>query len=201
MKYYRLIFLFCCLNGAVEAKEIPHYYCKLAESHSVPPVVVFGLAVTESATKLNDGQFLPWPYTINHKGKSFWFPNQSSAIQHAKELIKNGELSFDVGFFQINWFWEGQYYVDDVSKLFDSIINGEVAMTILSKRKLNANSWDQAAGFYHNPANKNGLADIYESRFKANVKRIEKQYKQLCITPLPISFINSSLSRRERGFL
>ncbi|WP_045391730.1 hypothetical protein [Vibrio rotiferianus] len=181
MKYYRLLLLFCCLSGAVEAKSIPHFYCKLAKAHAVPPTVVFGLAVTESATKLNDGQFLPWPYTINYAGKSLYFPNQLTAIRFAQELIQQGKLSFDVGFFQVNWFWEGQYYVDDVSTLFDTSLNGDVAMSILKKRKKNARNWEHAAGLYHNPANKNGFADIYEAKFKVNSRRIKDLYTDGCV--------------------
>ncbi|MBY8168141.1 transglycosylase SLT domain-containing protein [Vibrio fluvialis] len=185
MKWLRslliLSFVSLCSHQTFAREEkgmhsIPFYYQSLARKHNVPAIIVFCLAYTESSTKLTNGDRMPWPYVINHKGKSVYFHNASTAITYAKELISKNELVFDVGFFQVNWYWEGRHYVETVDQLFDAQTNGDVAMKILNKRYEKTRDWAVAAGRYHNPANRNGYADLYQDKFVSNLRLIERRF-------------------------
>lgn len=157
------------------ASVIPNYFIRLSHTHNIPTNIVYALALTESRTSLSNGSSSPWPYLINHRGKPHYFATQKEAAKYASKLIENGDLMFDVGLFQINWYWEGQYHTQNPYELFDVSKNGEVAITILKRWYRKDNDWIKAAGRYHNPANKNGLGDIYQKRFVDNLNWIDSQ--------------------------
>lgn len=155
--------------------QIPPFYHQIAEKHEVPVTVVYALALTESNTRMNDGTAKPWPYTINLHGKVDQFLTAHQMVNHAESLKSTGRLTFDVGLFQVNWYWVGRHKVGTIRELADPYTNGDIAMETIKLYKTHHNTWGEAAGRYHNPANKNGLADIYEAKFNEHHARIIRQ--------------------------
>lgn len=147
------------------AYDIPDYYHNLSGHTQVPVRNVFALAKTESNTRLNTGEMLPWPWTINHAGKSYRFVTYGEMISFAHDLIADGILNFDIGLFQVNWYWEGRHRIDSISELGKVDTNGLIAMEIYRERYSRTQDWTLAAGAYHNPANKNGAADRYIEKY------------------------------------
>ncbi|EMY6611291.1 MULTISPECIES: hypothetical protein [Vibrio] len=153
--------------------QIPPYYHQLAQKYGVPSSVVFSLALTETNTKMNDGSALPWPFVINRKGKATYFLTYEEMIAHANSLLAMGIENFDVGLFQVNWYWVGRHEVDSVETLGEPTSNGDVALKTILKYKTPTNSWSDAAGKYHNPNNNNGLGDVYAAKFEVHLRRIQ----------------------------
>ncbi len=75
---------------------------EIAGRKGISPQLLLKIARVESGYgQLNQ----PWPWTINVKGKDYYFKNQQSALKYIHKLIQSGIQSFDVGCFQINWRW------------------------------------------------------------------------------------------------
>ncbi|GAL09285.1 hypothetical protein JCM19233_250 [Vibrio astriarenae] len=94
---------------------------------------------------MSDGTAKPWPYTINLHGKVDQFLTANQMINHAEALKSNGRLKFDVGLFQVNWYWVGRHEVGLVRELADPYRNGDIAMQTIKKYKAHYNAWGEAA--------------------------------------------------------
>src|SRR3954471_22170311 len=78
-----------------------------ARREGVPEGVLHAISLTETGRSQN-GRFRPWPWAINREGKGYWFANSDEALAFARESLAAGRTSFDVGCFQINYFWHGR---------------------------------------------------------------------------------------------
>ncbi|SNX47734.1 hypothetical protein VTH8203_01349 [Vibrio thalassae] len=142
-------------------------------------MVLYALSVQETNTKMVDGTVSPWPYTINHKRKAFFYATEAEMLSKARSLISQGYHSFDVGPFQVNWKWNG-HRARSIEDLGNVHRNGIIAAEILMEHYKKYGNWIDAAGRYHNPANKNGLADKYKKEFREKLAMIESgKYQRL----------------------
>lgn len=157
-----------------QKSQIPPFYFDVSEKHNVPVAVAFALARTETHTEMSDGSMIPWPYTINLRGKSFYFNTQQEMTDFGQALVLEGEEKFDVGLYQVNWYWVGKHEVDSLDALGEPYSNSDVAMGVIKKYKTKDNTWAQAAGRYHNPNNNHGYADIYEDKFAKHLKKVNQ---------------------------
>lgn len=151
--------------------SIPSFYFNTSEKEYVPVEHVFSLALTETNTPLNTGTSLPWPYSINWQSKTYLFTTQAEMVNFAKSLLDNGYENFDIGLFQINWYWNGKHRTKNVSDIAHPSDNARMAMTILKEHYAKTSDWIEAAGRYHNPANKNGAADRYKEKYMVHLNR------------------------------
>ncbi|MDV7106242.1 transglycosylase SLT domain-containing protein [Vibrio sp. TH_r3] len=143
----------------------PDYYSKVivdaAVKNDIPYVYLYSLAAKESSAKLENGKRRPWPYTMNYKGKGYYFRSYADLVKASQRLLDSGENNFDVGIFQINYMWNTDRF-DGITDLAHPAKNAEIAAQILKEKY---DSWVIAAGRYHNPANKNGRANAYSREY------------------------------------
>ncbi len=98
---------------------------RAALSEGVPLDVLRAISRVETGRTV-DGQFLPWPWTINVEGKGYWFTSESEAKTYVFKIFKAGARSFDVGCFQINYRWHGKGF-RSIETMFDPDPNASCA--------------------------------------------------------------------------
>lgn len=163
---------------AKESKvPIPPFFVNMASLYNIPVDVLYALAIMESNTKLQSGDYAPWPYTMNVNYKGMRFASYEDLVYQSRLLIKQGKTSFDIGFFQVNWKWNG-HRSDSIEALANPYENARVAAEIMLEEYAKVGNWVEAAGRYHNPANRNGHAERYASDYEKilNVIRNNMQY-------------------------
>ncbi|NOD65488.1 transglycosylase SLT domain-containing protein [Ruegeria sp. HKCCD6109] len=142
---------------------------RAALSEGVPLDVLRAISRVETGRTL-DGQFLPWPWTINVEGKGYWFPSESEAKTYVFKIFKAGARSFDVGCFQINYRWHGKGF-RSLDAMFDPVENATYAARFLKDLYAELGSWPAAAGAYHSRTD--SLAKAYTKRFQTVLHRLD----------------------------
>lgn len=159
-----LLILMSIASFGVKA-EVPPFYVELAEKTNVPVDVLFALAATETDTLLDNGKVLPWPYSINLNGNSEYFSTSTEMLARASDLVEQGVIHFDCGLFQVNWKWNGRHRANSLEEACNPSSNGVIASAIIKGFFASTGDWAEAAGKYHNPANRNGASDTYKAIF------------------------------------
>lgn len=113
-----------------------------------------------------------WPWTINYRGKSYFYGSKALAVAAASELIENGETVFDVGLMQVNWRFNG-YLFPGIEAAFDPETNILVADYIVQQHLRETGSLAEAIGRYHSktPSRKGA----YLMRVNSHLNRMREQ--------------------------
>lgn len=118
-----------------------------AQKWDVPERIMLAITRVETG-RAQEGQILPWPWTINLAGKGYWFDSQAQAIAFAEATQAVGNNNFDVGCFQVNLNWHGNAF-DSLAAAFDPDRNADYAAEFLSRLYRESGSWLDAAAAYH----------------------------------------------------
>lgn len=135
---------------------------RAALSEDVPLDVLRAITRVETG-RTQDGNFIPWPWTINVEGHGFWFNSEIEAKSYVFDIFKAGKRSFDVGCFQINYRWHGKAF-RSIDAMFDPDENAIYAAKFLKDLYAELGSWSDAAGAYHSRTP--DLANAYQGRFQ-----------------------------------
>jgi hypothetical protein len=114
----------------------------------------------------------PWPWTINHKGKSHYFDTKEKAVKTARGLISRGETIFDVGVMQINWHFNGKRFAS-LDEAFDPLLNIAAADQIIQEHLGGTGSIKEAIGRYHSKTST--LKTTYIARVVQQARHIHKR--------------------------
>lgn len=132
-----------------------------AREFEIPVDVLLAITRTETGRGGQHG-LNPWPWTVNMEGAGHWFVNRADALNFALDHHQNGARSFDIGCFQINFKWHGEYF-DSVEDMFDPSLNAQYAARFLTQLHLEFGSWSDAAGAFHSRTP--SKAESYAARF------------------------------------
>lgn len=102
---------------------------QLAAEQQLDPLLLYAVALAESARKRGKGQIAPWAWTLNERGKGLYFTSRDEAASHLDQAIRSTS-NVDVGIMQVNIRWNG-HRVDDPRSLLDPRTNLRVGATIL----------------------------------------------------------------------
>lgn len=133
-----------------------------SRAEGVPLTVLAAISLNETGRK-RDGQFRPWPWTVNMEGAGHWFDSRDAALDFALKEFERGARSFDVGCFQINYKYHGQHFAS-VEEMFDPLANALYAARFLKELYAEKGDWNLAAGAYHSRTPE--FADRYAARFQ-----------------------------------
>jgi len=127
----------------------------------VPADVLLAITLTETGRRMN-GRLRPWPWAVNRDGQGYWFDTRAQALAFARQSLEDGQRSFDLGCFQINWRWHGANFSapDDV---LDPATAARYAARYLLELYQDLGDWGRAAGAYHSRTPR--LAQRYRARF------------------------------------
>lgn len=157
---------------------IPKMYQLVAEEKRVPTKLFFALILNESRSLTshnNVKKSLPWPWTINHKGKPYFFKSREKAYLFAKALIAQNDKSFDVGLGQMNWRWHEDRF-DGLWDAFDPYINLSASADHFREQydRPECNKWELAVGCYHRPSQRYKDKKIAQNYTKRVIKLWKK---------------------------
>lgn len=135
---------------------------RISAETRVPADVLLGITLTETG-RTQDGHLQPWPWTANFRGRGHWFETRADALAFARARLANGQRSFDLGCFQINWRWHGDQF-QTPADLLDPVSAGRYAAQLLRRFFAELGSWERAAGAYHSRTPR--FANRYRARFR-----------------------------------
>ncbi|MGR3807783.1 lytic transglycosylase [Pasteurella testudinis] len=175
LRYYCSCF---ALSSLQIHAAIPQAYQEIAAQQNVPAKMLFAISLNESGTKLASKKVLPWPWTLNVAGKSYFYPTREAACSALQDFVKRFPLkNIDVGLAQVNIGWNGKRFFSNHCDGFEPFENLRVASIILKTCYNTHKDWVNAAGCYHHP--KGGApAKRYKAGIRAKLARIEKMSPQ-----------------------
>lgn len=164
MKYhvYFIVISILIMSPVYAGEERWERLLETIAHESQVPAAVLGAVCTYESQTVHQGQRQPWPWTLNVRGRGFWFKNRESAVAYA-DIERQTHRNFDVGLCQINWRWHGHHF-SSINELIDPERNLRYAALYLSKLRKQKNSWISAIGAYHSPSN--------SERARAYVERV-----------------------------
>jgi hypothetical protein len=118
-----------------------------ADRNGVPREVMLAITQVETRTR-RGGRSGPWPWTVNVAGKGAWFDSRAAALLHAQQALADGQKSFDVGCFQLNYRWHGEHFAS-VDAMFEPGLSGDYAARFLKELYAESGDWILASGHYH----------------------------------------------------
>lgn len=165
------LFVLLLLPLLVKAEtKIPLMYQLVAEENLVPTKLFYALILNESRSRTSN-KTLPWPWTINHKGKSHFFASRREAFLFAKALVAKNDKSFDVGLGQLNWRWHSERF-DSLWEAFEPYKNLSAAADHFREQyeRPECNKWELAVGCYHRPSQRYRDKQIAQNYTKRVIK-------------------------------
>lgn len=114
-------------------------------------------------------RYVAWPWTVNVKGKGYYYASRDEALDAIKKFQKQGINSIDVGCMQINLRFHGKEF-SSVEDALDPLKNVKYSAKFLrSLYSRNGNNWEKAAQKYHsgNPKKGNAYTKKLEKRFES----------------------------------
>ncbi|MGV6989217.1 lytic transglycosylase [Testudinibacter sp. P80/BLE/0925] len=156
------------------AAAIPPMYQQIAAEQGVPAEMLFAISLNESKTKLTSKAVKPWPWTLNVKGKSYFYPTRQEACSALENFVRKFSLkNIDVGLAQVNIGWNGKHFFASHCAGFEPMENLRVASIILKNCYRTHKDWVNAAGCYHHP--KGGTpAARYKQNIRTHLAKIKK---------------------------
>ena len=146
MKRFAVVALLSIASLSAVA-EVPQAYETIGESHGIPPVLFYALALTESE---GPGLQRPWPWTANVNGQGLYFASREALYRYLDNLRGQGRTSFDIGPGQINWRWNGHRFAS-LWEATDPYTNLKTAAAMLQVYYRESGSLELAIGRYHAP--------------------------------------------------
>lgn len=116
--------------------------------NGLPKNILASIALVEAGRRYSDGSVSPWPWSLNHAGKSLFFNHKIEALEYLNRYVTASFKNIDVGCMQINVKWHGEKF-DSFSTMLDPLNNVEYAATFLSNLKRIHGSWKEAIKHYH----------------------------------------------------
>jgi len=150
-------------------------YVKSAEvQHRMPNNILKAIAVTESGRYVKSIQRdVPWPWTLNVKGKGYYFDTKAAALEALKKLQSHGVKSVDVGCMQINMKYHPEAF-ESFEQALDPRHNVAYAAKLLKGHYKHTSQWDSAIGRYHNK--KTTIGQRYYKRVYKNWQKEESRF-------------------------
>lgn len=131
----------------------------------VPLKVLLAVSLTESGRKTG-ATFGAWPWTLNIAGQGAFFDTRADALARAQKTLADGERSFDLGCFQINYRWHGEAF-SALADMLDPDLNAQYAARFLRDLFAESGDWSVAVGHYHSrtPQYANRYRKVFHRHF------------------------------------
>lgn len=132
-----------------------------AEAEGVPYSVLLAITLVETG-QTREGNFQPWPWTVNNGGEGRWFDTKAAAEDQVALLIDQGATNIDLGCFQLNTRWHGENFAS-LADMLDPDLNAGYAARFLATLYDKTGNWSDAAAAYHSRTPE--FAEVYRAKF------------------------------------
>lgn len=167
--FIRVIITFLILfHGNAHAENPKDIYELIGSRAGIPKEVLYALALTESGITTLDGNYQPWPYTLNWRGIPYRFNEMNRACEALSKILEVSN-AIDIGETQLHWKYQKES-TDEPCSFFDRYTAIKRTASIMKQCKSKHKNWVLAAGCYHRPSG-GELARKYEKKFLINLKK------------------------------
>lgn len=201
MRKYILIFLVTFIGSHSaysfdfelnEARKCINLYRRYEQRLKLPEDTLYAIGLHETS-KIHSKHKVPiaWPWTVNYKGKGYYFKSKNEAKDFVKEKIRAGENNIDVGCMQVNL----KHHPDafrSIDQAFTPRYNVSYAANFLVSKYKSLGSWGKAISHYHSSHPTKG------KRYKNKVLKIAKnmdKHKSIFKTEKSINYKNRNSSQ------
>ncbi|MEP3511061.1 MAG: lytic transglycosylase domain-containing protein [Lentilitoribacter sp.] len=162
----------------VHSDVLPFKYSTLCDRAAVVAANAIGIPIkilkavgrTESGISV-DGQFVPWPWTVNVEGQGVRLSSRQEASLHIKDMRDRGKKNIDIGCFQINHRWHSSNF-SSVDDMLNPISNARYSAEFLKELYVEYGDWMKAVGAYHSKNRE--FSERYLTKFKPILKNMEQ---------------------------
>jgi len=162
-----LVLLLALPSLSYAGSNIPDAYKQIADEYSIPPVLLYSMALTES---FHADVKRPWPWTINCNGTGRYFDSRTEAFNFVAAKLAKGIRNCDIGIMQVSWRWN-KHVFESLWAAFDPYTNIRAGAEILSGLYHKHGAYEIAVGAYHSPSNA-ARASAYRERVRSKLKRV-----------------------------
>ncbi len=124
------------------------YALRAEKDAGIPTYLLASISRTETGHTRRGRGFGAWPWTLNIKGKGYYFDTKEAAITAMKQAMRDGLNSIDVGCMQLNYRWHGAAFAS-IDDMFDPATNAAYAAKFLAYLNDRYGSWEEAVKHYH----------------------------------------------------
>lgn len=140
-----------------EARQCTENTQQYEKVYNIPTYLLSAISVTETGRYYAPFKLkIPWPWSINNRGKSYFFDTKEEAILKVMELQEKGETNIDVGCMQINLGYHFKNF-KNLDDIFDPENNVAYAAKYLRSNYSKSQDWDKATHHYHSQNPKYGV--------------------------------------------
>ncbi|WP_236643057.1 lytic transglycosylase [Vibrio tubiashii] len=168
----KIVLTLSLFSSVALANSHKQIYEDVEQKHNIPKEVLYALALTETGITTDEGQFMPWSYTLNWRGISYRFNSKSSACE-SLEWILTVSNAVDIGETQLHWKYHNKA-TGSACDYFDRDIAINRSAEVMNDCYKKHSNWIKAAGCYHRPAG-GELAKIYEMKYLTHLKNVLNQ--------------------------
>lgn len=137
---------------------VPPAYGYAARQAGVPPRLLYGVALQESAM-LFGGHVLPWLWTLNVAGIPHRYATYPDGVRALAYWVgERGIRNVDCGPMQVNWRWHSDK-LRTFAQALEANNNLAVGASILAAHYRETGDWFTAAGHYHHPSDQQRARD------------------------------------------
>ena len=157
-------------------RTIPMVYRLIGIEAGVPYTILYAIALAETGyTAPSNGQYRPWPWTLNVNGDPYRFDNRTEALALLEERIHSGKRNIDIGLAQINYQYNGSMF-PSLAHALDPEVNLRLATYVLQRELEHCDTpdWWCAVGRYHSPG-KNERQRANAERYRQRVRSLWEQ--------------------------
>lgn len=155
------------------------YFAEVGNQYGIDPLLLYAVALAESASGRGEGNISPWPWTLRTGDRAIYSLTQAEAYAELEEIIKSqGERAVvDIGLMQVNLYWNG-HRASSLSELLDPRSNIEIgAQVLLDALRSAPEDLELAVGRYHH-WRKESVARAYGKRVIGIYGRLRKLAEQ-----------------------
>lgn len=123
----------------------------VGESKGIDPILIYSVALAESAYGKGRGSIAPWPWTLRTATTPYYEASQQEAATVLNKIIqqRGNKTSVDIGPMQVNLRWNG-HRVNNPTELLNFKTNIEVGTDILLEAIASApGDLELGLGHYH----------------------------------------------------
>ena len=185
--------LIISLTSTVHANSKEHLKCsqffsKYERQYLLPSRLLKAIAMQESGKWNKDYQKkVPWPWTMNVRGKGYYFDSKAEAMKKFQHYRSQGIKSIDVGCMQVNMKYHGSHF-NNYNQAFDPEYNIRYSAILLRKLYKKYGSWKVAVANYHAGSNRSAERKARGKRYSQKVLKYWKDEIQEMINQNKVEF-------------
>lgn len=131
------------------SSKCSEYFPIFEKKYSLPGQLLESISLAESGRwEKKTKKLVPWPWTVNQGGKSYFFNSKIEAVKEVEKMINKGVTNIDIGCMQVNLGYHSMSF-DSLIHAFEPNVNVEYGAELLKNHYIRFSNWKKAIASYH----------------------------------------------------